>query len=69
MGEMWNAYGILVEKPYGKRPLERPRCRQKDNIKMILREIDWSDMDWINLVQDRDHWMAFVNTVMNIRVL
>jgi hypothetical protein len=27
MGEIKNAYKILVEKPDGKRPLERPRCR------------------------------------------
>jgi hypothetical protein len=25
-----------------------------DNIKMNLREIDWDDMDWIDLAQDRD---------------
>jgi hypothetical protein len=25
-------------------------------------------MDWIDLSEDRDHWSAFVNTVMNLRV-
>jgi hypothetical protein len=25
-------------------------------------------MDWIDLAQDRNQWMALVNTVMNIRV-
>jgi hypothetical protein len=69
MGEKRHAYGILVGKPQGKRPLGRPRRRQKDDIKMVFREIEWGDMDWINLVQDRDHWRALVNTVMNLRVL
>jgi hypothetical protein len=32
MGEMRNAYSILVGKPEGKRPLGRPRCRWEDNI-------------------------------------
>jgi hypothetical protein len=36
--ENWNAYRILVEKPEGKRPLGRSRCRWEDNIKMDLRE-------------------------------
>jgi hypothetical protein len=35
---------------------------------MDLREIEWSDMDWIDLSQDRDQWKALVNTVMNLRV-
>jgi hypothetical protein len=39
-----------------------------DNIKMDLREIGWSGMDWIELAQDRDRWRALVNTVMNLRV-
>jgi hypothetical protein len=25
-------------------------------------------MDWIDLVQDRDQWRAFVNTAMNLLV-
>jgi hypothetical protein len=25
-------------------------------------------MDWINMVQDRDHWLALVNTVSNLGV-
>jgi hypothetical protein len=24
-------------------------------------------MDWIHLAEDRDQWMALVNTVMNLR--
>jgi hypothetical protein len=30
---------VLMEKPEGKRPLERPRRRWGDNIKMDLREV------------------------------
>jgi hypothetical protein len=37
MGEKRNAYRILVGKPEGKSPLERPRRRWVDNIKMDLR--------------------------------
>jgi hypothetical protein len=68
IGEKCNAYRILVGKPEGKRPLGRPRCRWVDNIKMILREIGWGGMEWIDLVQDGCQWRALVNTVMNLRV-
>jgi hypothetical protein len=37
-----------------------------DNIKMDLREIEWDGMDWVDLAQDRDQWMALVNTVINL---
>jgi hypothetical protein len=35
-----NAYNVLVLKPEGKKPLERPRRRWMKNIKMDLREIE-----------------------------
>jgi hypothetical protein len=38
MGEIRNAYKILVGKPEGKRPLRRPRHRWEDRIKMDLRK-------------------------------
>jgi hypothetical protein len=31
---MRNAYNILVRKPEGERPLGRPGCRWKDNIRV-----------------------------------
>jgi hypothetical protein len=68
IGDKKNAYGILVGKPEGKRPLGRPRYRGVDNIKMDLRNMGWDGMDWIDLAQDKDQWMALVNTVVNLRV-
>ena len=38
MGEKRGIYRVLVGKPEGKRPLERPRCRWEDNIKMDLQQ-------------------------------
>jgi hypothetical protein len=52
--EKRNAHRILVEKPEVRRPLRRPRRRWEDNIKVYLSGIGWSDMDWIDLAQDRD---------------
>jgi hypothetical protein len=68
MGENRNAYRILVGNPEGKRPLERLRRRWVNNIKIILREIGWDCMDWINLARDRDRCRALVNEVTNLRV-
>jgi hypothetical protein len=28
---------------------------------MDLREIEWEDVDWMHLAQDRDQWWALVN--------
>jgi hypothetical protein len=69
MGEGRNVYRVLVGKPEGKRPLERPRRRREDGIRKDLREIGWGGVEWIHLAQDRDRWRAVVNAVMNLRVL
>jgi hypothetical protein len=68
MGEVRGAYNILVGRPEGRRPLGRRSRRWEDNIKTDLREIEFGDVDWIHLAQDRDRWRALVNTVMNCRV-
>jgi hypothetical protein len=39
MGEKRKAYRLLVGKLKGKRPLERPRRRRVDNIRMDLEEV------------------------------
>jgi hypothetical protein len=41
MGESRDVYSALVVKPEGSRPLERPRRRWEDNIKVDLREVEW----------------------------
>jgi hypothetical protein len=53
-GRKRNAYRILMGKPEGNRPLGRPRRRWVYNIKIDHREIEWNDMNWIDLTQDRD---------------
>jgi hypothetical protein len=67
-GEGRGAYRVLVGKPEGKRPLGRPRRGWEDNIKMDLREKGIDEANWIRLAQDGVQWLAFVNTVMNLRV-
>jgi hypothetical protein len=68
IGEGRNLYSVLVGKPEGKRPLERPRLRWEDGIKTDLREIGrgWSVFSWLRI---GIVWRAVVNEVMNFRVL
>jgi hypothetical protein len=69
MGEGRNVYRVLVGKPEGKRPLERPRRRCRMGSKWTLGRLVGGGVEWIHLGQDRDRWRAVVNAVMNLRVL
>jgi hypothetical protein len=73
---MWHAWergetctGFWWEKPEGKRPLERPRRRWQDGLKIDLGEIGWGGVEWIHLAQDRERLRAVVNAVMDLRLL
>ena len=67
MEEGRGVYRVLVGKPEGKRPLDRPRRRWEDTIKMDLQEVGGACEDWMELAQDRDRWRALVCTVMKRR--
>jgi hypothetical protein len=52
MVEDRKVYKVLVGKPEGKRPLERPRRRWEDGIRTNLREIGlgvWIGFDWLRI--------------------
>jgi hypothetical protein len=55
----------MVEIPEGKRPIGRPRRSWGIILKRNFRKWD-TDMDWIDLAQDRDRCRAVVNAVMNL---
>ena len=66
MEEKRRVYSVQVKRLDGKRPLGRPKCRCKDNIKNDLQEMGQGDIDWIAPAEDRDRWRALVNVVMNL---
>jgi hypothetical protein len=75
MGRTCGAYGeergvhrVLVGKPVGKKPLEKPRRRRDDNIKMDFQDVGGGRRDWMELSQDRDRWRAVLSTVKNLWV-
>jgi hypothetical protein len=68
MGKERGVHRVLVGKPEKKRPLERPKRRWEDKTKIDLQEVGGSGGDWRELAQDRDRWLALVNTVKNLRV-
>ena len=52
-GEDRNAYGVLVTPHEGQEPLDRPRLRWKDNIKVDLQMWDgevWTGLMWLRIV-------------------
>jgi hypothetical protein len=68
MGEMTNAYKILVGITEGKRPFERQTHKWNGNITMDLIEIGCEDVDLIQLAQNTAQWHNLANSVMNLLV-
>ena len=69
MEEGGSAFKILTGKqPTGKIPLERPRRRWEDNIRMNVEEIGIIAGNWVDSTQDRIYWRALVNAALNLRV-
>jgi len=66
MGDKSGAYKIFVGKPGRKRQLRGPRCKGEDNIRMELKEIGCESVDCIDLAQDKDKWLVFVNAVIQV---
>jgi len=54
-------YRILVGKPEGNRPIERPKTYWDGHRKIDCILIKWKGLCWINLAQDRGKWRAVVN--------
>jgi hypothetical protein len=44
----------------GRRPLQRPRHRWEDNIKIDLQDVEWGGMDWIVVSQGRNEMSELV---------
>jgi hypothetical protein len=73
MGRTYSTHGrrryrSFKRKQGRKIPIRKPRHRRKDNIKTDLRGIEWVDIGYISLAQDKDQRRAFVHTVMKLRV-
>ena len=63
-----SAFKILTFATTGKRPLERPRHRWANNIRMYLKEIGINTRNWADSAQDMDYWRVFENEAFNLLV-
>jgi hypothetical protein len=50
MGHMRNACAVLLVKREGNRQVARTRHGWMDNIKMILKEVKYEDVNWFYMV-------------------
>ena len=66
MNEGKSAFKILTGTTTGGRPLERPRHRWEDNIRMDLKEIGNNMRNWIDSAQGKDYWRALMNAALNL---
>ena len=65
---MMSAFKILAGTLTGKRPLDRPRHRRKDSIRMGHKKIDVNTRNCIYTAKDRDYWRALVYAILKLHV-
>ena len=68
MEEYRSDFKILPAKLTGERSLGSPTRGWEDNIRMALKEIGVSTRNWVGLAHDRDHWRAFADEALYLRV-
>jgi hypothetical protein len=68
MGEKRNAFSSLVGKPEGRRSRGQPMHRQKDNVKLDVKEIEWECVNGNHLARVREKWQVIVTMVINLWV-
>jgi hypothetical protein len=49
LGNKRDGYRVLVMSPERKRTFGSSRRRWEDNTKMDFQDIEWKDMDWVDL--------------------
>lgn len=59
MGDVRNAYKMLVRRPEGRRPLGSLRHRWEGNITLDLADIEYERVGWNRVSQDRVQWVLF----------
>jgi hypothetical protein len=60
MGEERKVYRVLIRKTEGKRALGRPMVDGRMGSEGILGRLAEGDVEWIQLVRNRDKWRALV---------
>ena len=68
MEEVRNSSKILTRKPIEKRPLERPKRRRENYIRMDVKEIIIKSRNWADSVRDTDYCRALVNVILDLWV-
>jgi hypothetical protein len=58
---------VLVGNLQGRRPVGRPRTRWADNVKRDLREVSFSDDDWMDHARYGTAWRGVVGAAVDFR--
>jgi hypothetical protein len=67
MGEMQNAYKILIGNPDEMRPFRKPRSRWEDNIIFDLKEVGCEGVNWVQLAQNMFQWWTFAKPSYSLK--